>query len=162
MLLLGGLAGGCATYHLGPTNQQTAGARSVRVAFLHNTTYEPRLTEAVTQALRRHLQQDGTFRLETSDAADLEVEGTLIRYERRPMAFQRRDVVSVQEYELRLTARIVAVDRLNGRRVLDRALEGRTTIQVGADLPSVEQQALPLLADDLARRTTTALTEGGW
>ena len=153
---------GCAGYRLGPTSGEPAGARSLQVAFFANQTIEPRLPEAVAHALRRSLQQDGTYRLQTDGDADLVMTGVLLEYDRRPMAFRRRDIVSVQEYEARLTARVTVVERVSGRKVLQRDVVGRTTYSVVSDLGSAERQALPLLAQDLARNATTFLTEGSW
>lgn len=155
-------APGCAGYRLGPTSGEPAGARSIEVAFFVNQTIEPRLPEAVAHALRRTLQQDGTYRLRTDGDADLVMTGVLLDYDRRPVAFRRRDIVSVQEYEARLTARVTVVERQSGRQVLQREVLGHTTYSVVSDLASAERQALPLLAQDLARNATTFLTEGSW
>ena len=153
----------CAGYRLGPTGGQTALEKSVQVRFFANRTLQPRLEEPVAQALRRTLQQDGTFRLVSRrDDADVVVDGTLTDYERVAMAFQPRDLVSVKEYELRLRAHVVARQRLSGAVVLDAEIKARTTVSVGDDLSSVERQAIPLLAEDLARNITTALAEGSW
>ncbi len=46
--------------------------------------------------------------------------------------------------------------------LIDRELIGRTTVRLGGDLPSVERQALPLLANDLAQKTVALLAEGEW
>jgi hypothetical protein len=78
-LILAGLGvlllSGCAGYRLGPVGGQIAGARGIQVPMARNATLEPRLAEPVTLALRRHIQQDGTFRLETDGApADLVLE----------------------------------------------------------------------------------------
>src|SRR5690606_233555 len=65
---------GCAGYRLGPTNGMPAGSRAIQVKLFQNETYEPRLTEPVVTALRRAIQQDGTYRLATRDDADIVVE----------------------------------------------------------------------------------------
>lgn len=153
---------GCAGYRLGPTGGQVSGAQSIFVALFQNQTIEPRLPEAVAHALRRTVQLDGTHRLSSSTDADLLMEGVLIRYERSPVAFQRSDILSVQEYEVRLIARVQVKERATGRKVLDREVTGRTAVSVGQDLTAAERQALPLLAEDLARNATTFLVEGAW
>jgi len=166
-LILAGLGAlllaGCAGYRLGPVGGQVAGARDIQVPMARNSTLEPRLVEPVTEALRRHIQQDGTFRLETDGApADLVLETTLVSYERLPMAFQRKDVVTVSEYELRLSCRVVLRERGAERPILDRIVSGRAAILVGPDQTSAERQAAPLLADDLARRAVILVSEGAW
>ncbi|HZL13019.1 MAG TPA: hypothetical protein VFC85_02645, partial [Verrucomicrobiae bacterium] len=57
---------GCAGYHLGPVNGAVAGEKSIEILPFNNQTLEPRLGEAVTQALRERLQTDGTYHLATS------------------------------------------------------------------------------------------------
>lgn len=161
------LAGGCAGYKLGPTGGVVAGYKSVQVNPVVNSTMQPRLGTAVTQALRKELQRDGTFRLNTSGDGDVVVNTELIRFDRRELAFQPRDTLTAQDYELNVYAHVVATDRTTGKEILNREVRGRTTIRVGtdlvhADLASTERQARPLLADDLARQIASLLVDGEW
>jgi hypothetical protein len=142
------LAAGCAGYRLGPTNGDTAGARSIQVNFFQNKTLEPRLSAPVNQALRKAIQQDGTYRLNTREDGDLVVNGEITRFDRSGVSFQPTDVITVRDYELSLTARVIVTERSTGRVVLD--------------LGSAERQALPLIAEDLARNTTSLLVDGAW
>jgi hypothetical protein len=161
--LLGCGLAGCAGYRPGPTGGQVAGARSIRVPFVRNTTIEARLSEPATFALRRQLQQDGTFNLETgSGAADLVVDATIEEYDRIPMAFLRRDVISVQEYEIRMTVHVIVREFPADKTVLDRRIVARTSVLVGPDQTASERQATPLLAEDFARKATIYIAEGSW
>ena len=159
---------GCAGYQLGPTQGQRAGARSIQVNPFANQTLEPRLGEAVTQSLRRHLQRDGTFRLNTHDEGDIIVTGTIIDFERRAVSFQPTDVITPVDYQLTLTARLIARDRTTGQVILDRNVAGQTVARIGSGASGAswqavaERQAVPLLADDLARRATSLLVDGEW
>lgn len=162
MAVVGCIAAGCAGYRLGPTGGQVAGARTVEVRPLANQTVEPRLGEAVTGALRRELQRDGTFRLTTREAGDIVVTGVITRFERREVSFLPDDVLTVQDYRVDVTARITARERTSGRVLLDQPVSGQTLVRVGTDMSSAERQALPLLARDLARNIVTLLAEGGW
>jgi hypothetical protein len=156
------LLAGCAGYHLGPSNGTAAGSRSVRVQPFVNETMEPRLSEAVTSSLRRALQQDGTFRLETQDSGDVVVTGVITDFKRSEIGLQPDDVLTVRDYALELFARVTAVDRSTGHTNLNRLVSGRTSIRVGNDLSSAERQAVPLLAADLARNITSLLADGTW
>jgi hypothetical protein len=163
LVLFGVLAGtGCAGYRLGPTNPDMTGGKTVQVQYFQNQTIEPRLVEAVNQNLRQCLQQDGSLKLDTHGDADIVVSGTLLEFERRPMSFQPKDVITVTDYEVRLKARVKAVERSTGRVLFERVVTGRTTESVGTDLASAERQSVPLLAQDLARNITTLLVEGAW
>ena len=153
---------GCAGYRLGPTNGQTAGAKSVQLVPFANNTFEPRLTEAVTYAMRKTLQQDGTFRLDTHGQGDIIVTGVITSYNRSPLSFQPADVVTVRDYRLTMKVQITARERSSDKVILDRTISGFTTLRVANDLSSEERQALPLLADNLARNATSMLADGPW
>jgi hypothetical protein len=153
---------GCAGYRLGSTGGQIAGAKSIQVAPFQNQTFEPRLSSYVTSAFRKQLQQDGTFRLETSGRPDVLVSGVIVRFDRGELAFEPRDVLTVRDYFLSLTAQIVATDPATGTTNLNQLVSGHTTIRVGADLASAERQAIPLLAADLARNALSLLVDGAW
>ena len=156
------LLSGCAGYHLGPTGGAKAGARSVQVNFFQNKTPEPRLVTSLNAALRQHLVQDGTFKLDTHEQGDLVINGEITQFKRSGVSFLPGDVVTARDYNLILTAQIKVTERGTGKVVLDRLITGRTTIRVGNDLPSAERQAVPLLADDLARNATALLVDGTW
>ena len=97
---------GCAGYRLGPTGGQTAGAKSIQVSPFVNQTLEPRLGEAVTAALRKSLQRDGTYQLATRGDADLIVNGEITRYNRFGLSYQPTDVLTVRDYRVTLTAHV--------------------------------------------------------
>src|SRR5205809_3994060 len=97
---------GCAGYQLGPTNGMVAGARSIQVGLFQNRTFEPRLSEAVGIALRRTLQQDGTYKLNTRGEGDVVLNGVLNLYERIGLSFKPSDILSVRDFELRLSAHV--------------------------------------------------------
>jgi hypothetical protein len=162
LLLTGALCSSCAGYRLGPSNGEVAGAKSVRVNLFRNETFEPRLTEAVGTALRRTMQQDGTYRLSTHGEADIVVSGIITQYQRAGISFDPRDVITPRDFQIRMVAKVTATERSTGRVLLDREVGGRTTIRMGPDLASAERQALPVLAEDLARNVTSLVVDGPW
>ncbi len=162
-VFLGSFVGiGCAGYQLGPTNGTAAGSRSVEVALFRNETNEPRLSEPVAQSLRHRFQQEGTFKLATDGSGDVQVTGSIKRYERDPISFQVNDLLTPRDYDVRLVTHIRAVERTTGKVLVDRDVIARTTIQGTSDLSSAERQAAPLLADDLALKASALLIDGTW
>jgi hypothetical protein len=153
---------GCAGYKLGPTNGIPAGSRSVRIQPFANRTHEPRVSEYVAISMRKLLQQDGTFRLETRGSPDILVSGEITRFQRTGLSYQTNDVLTPQEYTLTLVARVVAVNMNSGKTNFDRQVSGLTYILVGNDQSSAERQAIPLLADSLARSAVSLLVDGTW
>ena len=163
LLLLAGLwLSGCAGYQLGPTDGTAAGARSIQVVPFLNETLEPRLTDAVTAGLRKEFQRDATFRLDTHGEADVVLTGKIINYQRRAQSLAPRDLATARDYRLEITAQITARERTTGRILTEQPVTGMTLLRVGDDLVSSERQALPLLANDLARRVVSVLADGTW
>lgn len=153
---------GCAGYKLGPTNGLEAGARSIQINPPFNTTLEPRIAVALNQQLRKQLQRDGTYRLDTRGEGDVVVTTTILGYEKTGESFEPRDTLTVRDFRVVLIAHVTAIDRISGKKIVDRDFRGRTTVQPGGDQASTERQALPLLTEDLARNITSALVDGEW
>jgi predicted alpha-1,6-mannanase (GH76 family) len=153
---------GCAGYKLGPAGRIEAGAKTLQIDSFSNQTLEPRLGDAINAALRRSLQEDGTYRLSSGGGADIIVTGTILRYTRNILSLVPNDVLTVRDFRVNATARVIARDTVTGKVLLDRPVTGYTLVRAGSDLTSAERQALPLLADDLSRKVTALLVDGTW
>lgn len=153
---------GCASYKLGPTNGLAAGEKSVQVVPFSNQTLEPRLGDALTGALRKELQRDGTYKLATPEGADIVVSGEIVQYNRSAQSFVATDVITPRDYRVSLVAQVTARDRATGKVLLNKAFTGNTLLRVTTDLTSGDRAALPLLATDVARQVTTSLADGSW
>ena len=158
------LSAGCAGYHLGPVSPGVAaGEKSIEIVPFNNRTLQPRLGDAVTQALREQMQTDGTYRLATRNPGDVVVTGVITDYQREGVGFLRTDVTTAENYRVEITALVTVCDRGTGKVLFDKKpVHGYTLVQVGTDLTDAERQSLPLLAEDLARNITELLTEGAW
>jgi Lipopolysaccharide-assembly len=157
------LCAGCAGYHLGPVKPDVvAGAQSIEIVPFNNQTLEPRLGDAVTQALRENLQADGTYRLATGEPGDIVVTGVIVNYQRSGVSFLPTDVTTAQSYNVTVTAHVIARERATGKLLLDKNVNGETLVQTGSDLEDAERQSLPVLAEDLSRNISELLTEGAW
>jgi hypothetical protein len=156
------LLAGCAGYQLGPSNGLVAGEKSVQINPFVNQTLEPRLSEPITLEVRKSLQQDGTYKLATHGDGDIVLSGVITDYDRGGISYQPNDVITVRDYNLTITARIVAIDRFTGKTNVNQLVRGRTVVRVGNDLSSAERQAIPLAAADLARNAVSVLADGTW
>ena len=156
------LLSGCAGYRLGSVNGDVAGEKTVEVKPFNNQTLQPRLGDAVTQALREQLQADGTYRLATRDPGDLVISGIIRSYQREGLGYLNRDATTTQNYRVAITVHVIVTDRVSGKTVMDRDVKGHTLVNVGPDFASSERQAEPLLAANLAQNITELLTEGAW
>ena len=153
---------GCAGYRLGPTTGIAARYRTLCVMPFANETLEPRLPEAVQSALLHTLQQEGTYRVTRRDEADVVVTGRIVEYERGGIAYDPNDVRTITDFRVVLRAEVTATETATGRRLLEETVAGRTTVRLGADQPSAERQALPLVAENLSRNITSRLVDGDW
>jgi hypothetical protein len=153
---------GCAGYRLGSVNGDLAGEKTVAVQPFNNQTLQPRLGDAVTQALREHLQTDGTYRLVTGEPGDLVISGIIRSYTRTGLGSLNADASTMQNYRIAVVAHVTVSERASGKIVFDRDVPGHTLVNVGLDFASSERQAAPQLAASLAQNITQLLTEGAW
>lgn len=160
--ILAVMLAGCAGYKLGPTNGVSAGSRTVQIIPFVNKTLQPQLSDWVMNSLRKDLQRDGTYKLETHDVGDIILSGTITQYQRTQLSVQPADVLTVLDYQIMMTALVTARERSTGKTIFSREVRGRTSLRAGNDLTSAERQAMPLLTDDLAKKTTALLVDGTW
>jgi hypothetical protein len=153
---------GCASYHFGPVNGVIAGEKSIEILPFNNQTFQPRLGDAVTQALRERLQTDGTYHLATQGPGDVVVTGVITRYNREGLSYLNTDVTTVENYRINIIVHVTVRERASGKVLLDKNVNGYTLVHVGTDLADAERQAAPLLAEDLARNIAELITEGAW
>jgi hypothetical protein len=153
---------GCAGYHLGPVNGAVAGEKSIQILPFNNQTLQPRLGDAVTQSLRKSLQNDGTFRLATRGSGDVILTGVIHSYSRHGIGYLSTDAATPEDFNIEVIAHVTARDAVSGKVLLDKDVKGHTLVHVGSDLASAERQALPLLAGDLAQNITEFVAEGAW
>jgi len=104
---------GCG-YTLGTTNGLAAGEKKIQITPFLNHTVEPRVGDAVTTALRRSIQRDGTYHLATHGEADVIVTGTITKYDRHELNFEPRDVLTVKDFRVNGEAKITARNVTSG------------------------------------------------
>jgi hypothetical protein len=166
LILAAAVVAGCAGYKLGPTNGVGARERSVQINPFSDQTLEPRVLDAFNQQLRKEIMRDGTYTLATHNDGDIIITGSIVRFQRYEISFASNDILTVQDYRLILSAAVTARERSTGKVIFERdaknPISGNTIIRVSSDLTSTERQAMPLLAQDLARNITSLLVDGTW
>ena len=152
------LLNGCAGYRLGTTLPE--GLRSIYVPTIVNSTGEPDLEQAVTQAVIAEFQQDGTVDITTAENADLVLEATVTRYQLETIGFRSDRATTADEFRIRLYANIVVKRSADRSTFLRRSgVEGETTFILAGDMRSAKREALPGAAEDLAHDIVEAVVE---
>ena len=153
---------GCAGYRLGPANGATAGARTIEVQPFNNQTLQPRLGDALTQAVRERVQTDATYALATGEPGDIVMSGVIRTYQREALGYLNSDASTPQNFRVGIIVHVIARDRATGKVVVDRDVKGHALVNVGPDFASSERQVQPLLAADVAQNIVALLAEGAW
>lgn len=145
-------------YHVGPVTKTSF--HSIAVPMFRNETLRPQLEAQISNAIIQRLQQDGSLQIEPRSRADVILTGTIFRYDRVALRSLRSDTGVPREYRISITVRVEARDRRTGETVLKPTeVEGKSDVLIGEDQQSAEMQALPLLADDIAKRVAGLLVE---
>jgi hypothetical protein len=149
---------GCAGYHIGPVTKVSY--KSIAVPMFRNMTLRPQIEAQISNAVIQRLQQDGSLRIESRSNADVILTGSVTKYFREALRSLRTDTGVPREYEITITVRVEATDRRTGETVLKSTeVEGKTDVFIGEDQQSSEEQALPLVADDIGKRVAGLLVE---
>jgi outer membrane lipopolysaccharide assembly protein LptE/RlpB len=158
--LLFSLLAGCG-YKLGeirPTPMRTI--RTLSVPNFKNMTYEPNVETLLADTLIKVLQQDGTYTIVDTNRADAILECTLRQIERRSVRSVQNNVLATAEFELVLEVTYIVIDRVTAATLLEGRVRGSTTFFSGNDLQTIERQAIPLAAQDVALQLSTQISEG--
>jgi len=158
LLLVSCFLFGCAGYHVGPVTKTSY--HSIAVPMFRNETLRPQLEAQISNGIIQRLQQDGSLQIESQSRADVVLIGTIFRYDRISLRSLRSDTGVPREWRISITVRVEARDRRTGETVLKPTeVEGKSDVLIGEDQQSAEMQALPLLADDIAKRVAGLLVQ---
>ena len=156
---------GCG-YHLGeikPTPMRRV--TTIAVPAFKNDTLLPRLEAQTADAVAKQFQQDGTYRIESSDQADAILEGTIVSVERQPMRVFANNVLQTSEFELTVTVKYRVVDRITGAVLMEGSAVGVTPFftesdRVNSDLVTNQNMNYPIAAQRMAEKLVGKVAEG--
>lgn len=127
--------------------------RTVAVPVFENRTASAELGPIAAQYTLREFQREGTFAVRRPGDSSLEVQGVLVRAERRPVSFDRGYGMRAGEYRYFVTAEVSLIDKDGGKVLADRRVyKAETTFLVQGDLLTGERGAAQRIAADLARQ----------
>jgi hypothetical protein len=149
------LGAGCIGYRVGTTLPPHL--RSIAMETFKNRTGEPLLETEVTRATLQELQREGQLSVADAGQGDILLYGTIVGYRLEPMRYERDRPQSVREYRVVIRAAIQAVERANGKTVVDTVVEGDATLPAGGDLVTARRTAMPEAARQLAHEIVSAV-----
>jgi len=138
---------------------------TIAVTTFQNKTVVPRLEAQTADAVVKQFQQDGTYRIETSDRADAILIGTIINLQRQPMRVYGSNVLQTSEFELVLTVEYFVRDRVTGALLCTGKAEGRAPFfvnsdSINSDLVTDQNINYPIAAQRMAERLVSKVSEG--
>jgi len=124
-----------------------------------------RLEAQTADAVVKQFQQDGTYRIETTDRADAILGGTIISLQRQPMRVYGSNVLQTSEFELVLTVEYVVKDRVTGAILLKGKATGQTPFfinsdNLNSDLVTDQNINYPIAAQRMAEHLVSHVSEG--
>jgi hypothetical protein len=138
---------------------------TVAVPTFKNNTILPRIEAQTADAVAKQFQQDGTYRLESSDQADVIVEGTIVSVDRLPMRIFASNVLQTSEFELTLRVKYRVIDRVTGAVLMEGNAVGVTPFfseadLVNSDLVTNQNMNYPIAAQRMAEHLVSKVAEG--
>lgn len=142
---------GCANYSW--TSHVPDELRTIAVPVFENRTMSAELGPIVSQYVLREFQREGTFSIRRSGASSIEVQGSIVKAERRPVSYDRAYGSRADEYRYLVTAEVSVINKDAGRVLqTSRRYTGETTFLVQGDLLTAQRNAAQRIAQDLARQ----------
>jgi hypothetical protein len=137
------------------------GINTIAVPTFRNSTLIPRIEVLISDTVIRQIQEDGTYKVASSDrTADAVLEGEVILVQRRPSRSVIGDIQATQEFDMTLTVHYKVIRKATGELVEDKNAQGTTSFFVSGDVNQDERQAIPLAAQNVASRIVSDISEG--
>jgi hypothetical protein len=152
------LAAGCANYRLG--SMLPADVRTVYMPTCVNKTTEPQIEQDVTAAILSQIQMDGSLRVSSKDAADTVLEVTLVRFWLSPVAYEKDEASTVNQYRMSIRASFVLRRRADNTVVAESpGVTGWYDFEFAGDMTSSKNVGLRPTSEDLGRRIVNQIVQ---
>lgn len=141
------------------TSMLPPGVRSVYVPAVINKCGRPGIEATTTSAIIQELQKDGSLKVVSAERADAILKVTVINYKLEPLRYDPENTKATIEYRLKLTADLEFKRVATNEVIRKKRVEGESTFEPIADLPSSERRALPEATRDLAHDIVETVVE---
>ena len=153
---------GCATdYSWKPS--VPAEMRSVSVPTFRNETDVAELGSIAARQVLREIQREGTFRVQSSDEAALEIQGVVKSAQSAAKAYDRTANLRLSAYDFTAAAEVSVIDRRTRKVLVDnRKYTAKAMFTANQDLATAQRDASGRLMEDLARQVVDDLLNLNW
>lgn len=143
------LLGGCAHYQLGDSSKLPYS--SISIAPIVNSSYAPQIHTYLSEALATEILNSGKLALKAPSKAQTSLEVELTDYKKQIGATSHEDTGRARSLDLTLTAKVTLVDA-DGKTLYSQIVSATNSYYANNGSVTAEQQALPLLAHQLAAK----------
>ena len=151
----------CTGYHIGASKPaRLANVHTIAVPNFKNMTLDPRIDVFFTNALISRMQEDGTYKVARSGAADAILECTITSMERRQLRSARFNTLRSRELGLRAMIEYKLIDAATQQVLVQGNVRGESTVFADANFQNAERQAVPEVASNAADSLVSRLSEG--
>lgn len=161
-ILIASVLCGCLGYKLGPSNGLRAGEKSVSVNYFLNTTPEPGISDELMTAIRREVQVDGTYLLDTHSRGNLVISGKILQLNREAISLNPNRVEASRDLRLTLICEVTVTRGNTGDLVVQKLISAKSAIRNTGDLNRADQQTVPQMAEIMARKIISLISDGEW
>ena len=150
------LLSGCGYKPFSPAREDI---KNIYIPTFKNLTYSPGVSAAVTDALRREIILDGTFKLTDEKDAQAILSGKVTDFERAPAIYDEED--NIIGGSLTIEAEISFVSVPKGEILWKGKMNDSESVNyfLAGDLARREEEITQLVADKIARRIVERITE---
>ena len=142
---------GCGVYTFNPGGKSSI--QTIAVDRFENETVELGLEDQVTNGVIDAIIADGSLDITAADNADAVLNGTLLRYERKPYSYTAGDVV--ESYAITMNFEITLVNSADGTEMWTERMEQTGIYAVDTETEEdAQNKALQRLVESILSRTT--------
>ena len=154
------LFSGCGYHLVGTGSSLPPHLKTIFISVFKNTSSQPEIHRELTRAVLETFINDGRLKVARKDDADLIMDGTLIYYTKRNVAFGSEDLVSNIIIEVEVELKVT--DQIKNKIIIQEKLKTQWDYKSTSDIATTERarlEAIDLGFQDLGRRLVSLLID---
>ena len=137
--------------------------RTVAVPTFRNESDVVELGAIASRQILREFQREGTFKVQMTGDAALEIQGVIKSAKPASAGYDRRSGLRMASYDFIATAEVSVIDKRKGKVLIDnRRYRAQTGFTAGQDRATAMRDASGRLADDLSRQVVDDVLNLKW